>query len=91
MSTNPLFSRVAVWLSRAVARLPVDTNPGTSSRVEPLIDPTAAWIVDCPAETAVARPDVFIVATPGAELDHVAVDVRFWVLRSEYVPVAVNC
>jgi hypothetical protein len=44
-----------------------------------------------PAATAVARPEAFTVATARFELDHVAVVVRFWVLRSEYVPVAVNC
>jgi hypothetical protein len=47
-------------------------------------------VVD-PLPTAVARPAVLMVATPAADELHVAVLVRFWVLPSLYVPVAVNC
>src|SRR6266851_8681541 len=48
-------------------------------------------VVD-PVPTAVARPAVLMVATPAAADElHVAVLVRFWVLPSLYVPVAVNC
>jgi hypothetical protein len=47
-------------------------------------------VVD-PRATAVASPAVLIVATLAAEELHVAVLVRFCVLASVYVPVAVNC
>jgi hypothetical protein len=47
-------------------------------------------VVD-PVPTALASPAVLIVATAAAEELHVAVLVRFCVLPSEYVPVAVNC
>src|SRR6202022_2729458 len=47
-------------------------------------------VVD-PLPTARARPAVLMVATPAAVELHVAVLVRFWVLPSLYVPVAVNC
>src|ERR1700731_995204 len=47
-------------------------------------------VVD-PRPTAVASPAVLIVATLAAEELHVAVLVRFCVLASVYVPVAVNC
>ena len=41
--------------------------------------------------TAVAKPVVLIVATVEEEEFHVAVLVRFWVVPSLKVPVAVNC
>jgi hypothetical protein len=41
--------------------------------------------------TALAKPAVLIVATPVAEELQVAVLLRFCVLPSLYVPVAVNC
>jgi hypothetical protein len=44
-----------------------------------------------PVPTALASPAVLIVATAAAEELHVAVLVRFCVLPSAYVPVAVNC
>jgi hypothetical protein len=43
-----------------------------------------------PAATAVAKPLAAIVATLVLEDTQVAVLVRFWVLLSLYVPVAVN-
>jgi hypothetical protein len=47
-------------------------------------------VVD-PVPTALASPAVLTVATAAAEELHVAVLVRFCVLPSVYVPVAVNC
>ena len=44
-----------------------------------------------PAPVAVARPTALIVATVTAEEFHVAVPVRFCVVPSLNVPVAVNC
>ena len=58
----------------------METNAGadvTVKAVEPLIEPSAAVMVVLPAETLVASPVVFIVATPGVEELHVAVLVRF--------------
>jgi hypothetical protein len=49
-----------------------------------------AVIADVPTPTAVARPVVLIVATPGVPEFHVAVLVRFCVVPSVNVPVAVN-
>lgn len=45
--------------------------------------------VTVPAATPVARPEAEIVATPALDEPHVAEFVRFWVLLSEYVPIAV--
>jgi hypothetical protein len=59
--------------------------------VEPEMFPDVAVIVVVPWATAVARPAALIVATPVLEDFHVTVAFRFWVLPSEYVPVAVNC
>ena len=44
-----------------------------------------------PRPTALARPAVLTVATVAAEELHVAVLLRFCVVPSVYVPVAVNC
>jgi hypothetical protein len=63
----------------------------TVSVVEPLMLPEVAEMVVLPAETAVARPCALIVAAAGVPEFHIAVDVRFAVLLSLYVPVAVNC
>lgn len=57
--------------------------------------PEVAVIVVDPAATDVARPldpaALLIVAAPVLEEDQVTDAVRFWVVLSEYVPVAVNC
>jgi len=52
---------------------------------------SVALIVEEPSPTPVARPAAEIVATPEADELHVAVLVRFCVLLSLNVPVAVNC
>jgi hypothetical protein len=49
-----------------------------------------AVITDVPVLTAVTRPVALIVATPGVAEFHTAVEVRFCVVESLYVPVAVN-
>ena len=63
----------------------------TVSVVLPLIPPELAWMVVEPVPAAVARPAALIVATVTAEELHVAVLVRFCVVPSLNVPVAVNC
>jgi len=63
----------------------------TVSVVLPEMEPEVARTVVDPLPTAVARPAVLIVATVTAEELHVAVLVRFCVVPSLKVPVAVNC
>jgi len=53
--------------------------------------PDTAWIAVFPSATPVANPPLVIVATPVFVELHVAVLVRFCVLPSLYVPVAVYC
>ena len=63
--------------------------------VEPFAAPSAALMVEVPIATALANPFVpavlLIVAIPVLLELQVAVVVRFCVLLSENVPVAVNC
>ena len=59
--------------------------------VLPEMAPEVARTVVDPLPTAVARPAVLIVATVTAEELHVVVLVRFCVVPSLKVPVAVNC
>jgi hypothetical protein len=63
----------------------------TVSVAKPVTLPEAALIVVAPVATLLARPPLAIVATFGAEEPQLAELVRFCVLPSEYVPVAVNC
>ena len=57
----------------------------------PEIEPVVARMVVDPVLTAVAKPAVLIAATVPAEELHVAVLLRFCVVPSLNVPVAVNC
>ena len=59
--------------------------------VEPLIVPDVALIVAVPAPALVAKPPDAIVATEALDELHTAVLVRFCVVPSLNVPVAVNC
>jgi hypothetical protein len=91
-STIPSFSSVAVASKRPVFILPVKTNPAvTVNVVEPLIEPDTAMMVASPTPTVVANPVELIAATFAPEELQVTPLVRFCVLLSEYVPVAVNC
>jgi len=67
----------------------------TVKAAEPDTFPDAAVIVVVPDATDVASPceaaALLIVATPVLEELHTTDAVRFWVVLSEYVPVAVNC
>jgi hypothetical protein len=71
----------------------IDTSTGgpTVSVVEPCTSAEVAVIVVLPITSASDSPPAVIVATAGAEELHVAEEVKFWVLPSPYVPVAVNC
>jgi hypothetical protein len=57
----------------------------------PVTEPDFAVMEELPAETAVARPAALMVATAGAAEAQVTLAVRFCVLLSVNVPVAVNC
>src|ERR1700677_4691147 len=63
----------------------------TGSVVVPVIEPDAAFIVAEQAVTPDASPEAEIVATAVFKDVHVTELVKFWVLASENVPVAVNC
>ena len=63
----------------------------TVNVVLPVIPLSVAEMLVLPALTAVASPALVMVATPVLEEAQVTELVRFWVLASEYVPVAVNC
>ena len=63
----------------------------TVSTVEPVTAPSVALIVLVPAATPVASPPAVIVATAVVADAHVTWLVRFCVLLSLNVPVAVNC
>jgi hypothetical protein len=63
----------------------------TVSVVEPTTPPEVAVMLLVPAATAVARPDVPMVATEDVTEAQLAVAVRSFVVLSLYVPVALNC
>jgi hypothetical protein len=63
----------------------------TVSKVEPLMDDDVAVIVELPTPAPLARPAALIVAIEVMPEDQVTVDVRFCVVPSLKVPVAVNC
>jgi hypothetical protein len=63
----------------------------TVSPVDPTMEDEVAEIVEVPTAAPVARPAVEIVADAVFDELHVALAVRFWVVPSLKVPVAVNC
>ena len=67
------------------------SSPYTVNTVLPATLETVAETVEMPPETPVAKPEALTVATAVADELHAAELVRFCVLPSEYVPVAVNC
>src|SRR5262249_61195757 len=67
-------------------------GPATTVRlVLPVTEPSAAAIVVVPVAPAVASPPAVTVAAPVFDEFQVTWLVRFCVLASEYLPVAVNC
>src|SRR5579871_4483423 len=93
---------VPVAVNCCVAPLPIDGFAGvtaidfsvaavTVNVVDPLIAPDVALIVLVPTPTPVANPPVVIVAVEVVPEAHVTDAVRFCVLLSLNVPVAVNC
>src|SRR3954471_10810506 len=67
----------------------------TVNAVVPVIDPEAAVMLVVPGAALVAKPclsdELLIVATELASELHWTVEVRFWVVPSVNVPVALNC
>jgi hypothetical protein len=63
----------------------------TVSTVEPETEPEVALMTLVPTPAPVARPPEVMVAVDIVAEAHVTDAVRFWVLLSLYVPVAVNC
>ena len=73
------------------AGLTVPVEAVTIREVEPLNVPDAAWMVVVPPTKAVANPEPPIVAAAVLDEVQLTVLVRFCVLLSLKVPVAVNC
>jgi hypothetical protein len=69
----------------------IRTGAVTVKVVEPAIDPEVAVIVAAPCLMLVANPPLLTLATPGTLEVHVTELVKFCVVPSLYVPVAVNC
>ena len=68
------------------------TAAGVTVRLAvPFMDPAVALIVAVPTALATASPAGLTLAIAGADELQIAVFVRFCVLPSLYVPVAVNC
>lgn len=73
----------------------MDVTASDARVVEPEMAPEVAVMVVVPGETAVARPLVpwesLMVAAAGFEELQETEVVKYWVVLSEYVPIAVNC
>jgi hypothetical protein len=63
----------------------------TVRTLEPFTEPQVAEMLAVPCAALVAKPAALIVAVAGVSDDQFAVLVRFCVLPSVYVPVAMNC
>jgi hypothetical protein len=74
-----------------VIAIDVSSAGATVSVVAPLTLPSVALMAVVPVPTPVARPDALIVATDVVAEAHVTWLVKFSVVLSENVPVAVNC
>jgi hypothetical protein len=74
-----------------VTAIDCSVGAGTVNTVDPTTDPEVALIVLVPAAKADANPPAVIVAVAVVAEAHVTEAVRFCVLLSLYVPVAVNC
>ena len=83
--------KVTVALAPVLVRVPEITAVTVSPKLFDVIPFWAAVIVVEPMATPVARPVELMLAFAGLELAQVAVLLKFWVLPSLRVPVAVNC
>src|ERR1700691_2533109 len=91
MRTCPVSSIVALCKYRLVLRLAGVVPEVTMRTAAPLVEPDVPVIVASPTEAVVTRPALLTLKTPAFEDVHVVEDVRFCVLPSVYVPVAVSC
>ncbi len=80
---------IVIWVGIGVG-VGVGVGILTVKVVEPLT-PRVALMVEVPAFTPMAKPELEIVATDGIADAHVTRLVRFCVDVLEYVPVAANC
>ena len=83
--------KVTVALAPVLVRVPEITAVTVSPKLFDVIPFWAAVIVVEPMAAPVARPVELMLAFAGIELAQVAVLLKFWVLPSLKVPVAVNC
>ena len=83
--------KVTVAPVPVLVRVPEITAVTVNAKLFDVIPFWAAVILVEPMATPVARPVVLMLALAGIELAQVAVLLRFWVLPSLKVPVAVNC
>ena len=91
VAVNCCFSPAGTAGDAGVTEIDVNTDAVTVSVAEPWIVPDVAVIVAVPFPTLVASPPLLTVAIVAADEVQVAVRVKFCVLLSLYVPVAVNC
>lgn len=89
-ATNVWLAPLATDADVGVTASAVATAAVTVIVVDPLTPPEVAVMVAEPGATAVAIPELLIVATDAGVADHVT-DVIACLLPSLYVPVALNC
>jgi len=91
VAVNCCVSPLATLELAGVTAIETSAAAFTVSVVLPMMAPEVAEIVVVPTARLVARPVAAMVAVAGVDDDQVAVEVRFCVEPSVYVPVAVNC
>ena len=91
VAVNCCVSPLATRRVAGVTAIDASTAAVTVSVVVPLTLPEVAVIVVEPVASAEARPVMQIVATATFDEVQATVPVRFWVVPSVNVPVAVNC
>jgi hypothetical protein len=91
VAVNCCFCPAATDGDAGTTEIDVNTAAVTVNVAEPWIVPEAAMIAAVPFATLVASPPLLTVAIIDADEVQVTVLVRFCVVLSLYVPVAVNC
>src|ERR1700678_977327 len=91
VAVNCCVAPLAIDGFAGVTAIDCSVSAVTVSKVEPEIDDDVAVIVELPTPAPLARPPVLIVAMVVVPEDQVTLDVKFCVVPSLNVPVAVNC
>src|ERR1700678_4079035 len=91
VAVNCCVAPLAIDGFAGVTAIDCSVSAVTVSKVEPEIDDDVAVIVELPTPAPLARPPVLIVAVVVVPEDQVTLDVKFCVVPSLNVPVAVNC